>query len=559
MIHTGSRSLSRIAWFLITLCLLGMVVESATAQIARLVVSGDAAPDGSGTISSIEPIYSLNNNGQVAFFAQLTGTQNPGSDAHGIFIANTQSIKQLVRTGTTAPDGNGSFKFFSPNIGLLEKLVVNDNGKVAFMALLTGTAGDTSDDIGLFGASVNGGVVQFARFPDSAPDGNGVFARTPPDGFPLPEVPDIGLSTPGVDHNGNAIFHGILTDTSGGLGIDDSGAFRSNGKTITRLVRAGETMPGSSTDFENIYLPLASNSSGQVAIHTAGVSVYDPVNGHLIPGLERIYIHDGAMLQEVVRDGVIIAEGNGTLTSFGEHNISDDSRLMFLGNVGNSDNFLLDGIYLFRTDGTTLTQIARQGQIPPGETDASPFGINYFVGLDSSNHDKVVFSASLHRNAVPPSNISSAIYRGDGNGLTLVVHQGDAVPDGNGFFGDVAVPVFLNNNGEFVFSALLVGTDNPPDDTRGIFFVSANGTVQLVARNGVPLLGSTILTTLFVGEFVGHALDKSDLHVGGMNLINDSGQIAFGAVLLDGRRGIFLWPATNEPPDDDLVYGDSFE
>jgi len=185
--HTANntrQSLFGIAWFPLALCLIGAGLEDASAaQTATLVLTGNAAPDGNGTFSDFGIIQTLNANGEVAFVCDFTGTQNPSTDSSGICLASTKSITQLVRTGDPAPDGNGIFKYFAYDFNHHQRVVLNDNGKVAFAANLTGTAGGSTDNFGLFGASALGGVKQFVRIPDAAPDGNGVFAETPPDGI----------------------------------------------------------------------------------------------------------------------------------------------------------------------------------------------------------------------------------------------------------------------------------------------------------------------------------------------------------------------------------------
>ena len=85
-----------------------------------------------------------------------------------------------------------------------------------------------------------------------------------------------------------------------------------------------------------------------------------------------------------------------------------------------------------------------------------------FPGLDSNIQVEVVFSAILERNAVPPDNRTTAIYRWSDEALTVAVHQGDPVPDGNGTFGDLAHAVFLNNGGQIAFAAEILGATPPP-------------------------------------------------------------------------------------------------
>ena len=552
--RTNKRSLFSKAWLPLALCLIGAGLSSATAQTTTtLALTGNASPDGNGTFSGFQSIQVLNSNGKVAFIADLTGTQNPSTDTHGIFIADNKSIAKLVRTGEATPDGNGTFRYFSQDFGIIESLVLNDNDSVAFMASLSGTSGGPADNLGLFGASAGGGVKQFLRTSDPAPDGNGAFA---------PFDSGAPFSPPGLDNGGKAMFHGMLSNTSGGEYVDDTGAFSSDGSSTTRLIRAGETAPGGSDVFESIERGIASNLNGQLA--TAAFIAFESKGDPRGDDLNRIYVSTGGVLKEVFRTGVSTSEGNGIVSGVRELSINSIGNVMFIGNVSGDDDYRLNVPRLFFTDGVTLTQIARQGELGPGE---SEFRVEYFIGRDSNSQNKVAFSITLNRNAAPPDNQSSGIYLANGSNITTVLHQGDPVPGGNGSFGNIGVPVFLNNKGQIAFSAPLDGTADV-NDVSGIFFIGSDGVVQTVARYGMPLEGSTIYSTYFLGDLVSTSdfpnpgsglLNKSDLYQAGMTAINDSGQVPFWASLADGRSGIFLWNSSSEPPDDDVVYADGFE
>ena len=550
------RKLFNIAWLPLALCFMGAGLESTfAAQTATLVLSGEAAPDGNGVFSNFGFEPTLNTNGEVAFICEFTGTQSPATDSRGICLASTKSVKRLVHIGETAPDGNGTFNHFSSNFDKQEFVFLNDNGTVAYMASLNGTTGGETDNFGSFSASAIGGVTQFVRAGDSAPDGNGIFAPG-----------ESGLSQLGVDNNNAAMFHGRFVNTSGGEQVDDSGVFRSDGNTISRLIRAGATVPGGADTIEEIPPFIASNLDGQVA---ASVSLAFEFTGEPPgPDLQRIYVHTGAVLNEVFRGGTPVPDGNGIVTNPFGFSTNINGNVIFIGNVSDSGDFNLDVPRLFITDGATLKQIARQNQLAPGEQTPQgelPFRFGGFIKIhrDSNAANKVAFSMTLDRNLAPPENRSSGIYLADGDTTKLILHEGDPVPGGNGTFGNIDVPLFLNNSGAIAFSAPLLGTADPVDDIRGIFFIGSNGVIQTVARNGMPLAGSTILNASFLGDVIdigGQFQPESVTALAGIDAINDAGQVAFRALLADGRFGIFLWNASDvPPPDDETIYADGFE
>jgi hypothetical protein len=527
-----------VAWLLPVLCLIiidGAAGDSA-AETATLVLTGDAAPDGNGTFVDLG-IPVLNASGEVAFVAGLTGTQNPSTDTGGIYFVDAQSIIQLVRTGEPAPDGNGVFSYFAQDFNNQQRVALNDEGSVAFTASLSGTAGGSTDNVGQFGASVIDGVTEFVRISDSAPDGNGEFVLygpfTPPTGWPL-----------GLDNLGQASFYGVFEGSIGGTS-DNHGVFRSDGMTLSQLARGGEAVPGGVETFESIFPQLGSNLAGQVAMHaTLPFDLQDPTGDGSFDDLERIYVSTGTILEEFVRTGTPLPGGDGTLSAMLAEppRISEAGTVLFFGVSNDTDNHLADGIRLLLTDGVTLIQIVHLNELGP---EGGDFRFDQFFGADSNFSNEVAFSASLHRNAVPPDNRTSGIFMTAPGGIVQLVAQGDPAPDGNGTFGPLTGSVLMNNSGEIVFSASLEGTADPNGfDTSGLFVVDANSNVQEVARGGQSLAGSTIAFAMHVG-FLGEPNafpGNTDLAQAGMNGINDAGQVVFNAVLLDGRSGIFVWP-----------------
>ena len=112
---------------------------SNTTQIVR---TGLAAPDGNGTCSYLDyPV--LSSNGQVAFWAQLTGTSGGSNDNSGLFRSSGATLVQLARTSQAAPDGNGQFSW-------LYEPAINASGQAGFYADLTNTSGGSADDAGIY-------------------------------------------------------------------------------------------------------------------------------------------------------------------------------------------------------------------------------------------------------------------------------------------------------------------------------------------------------------------------------------------------------------------------
>jgi hypothetical protein len=507
-----------------------------TMEATALLMVDDPAPDGNGTIIGIG-FPTINNSGEIAVVLEFGGTPSPPNDARGIYLVSTESATKLVRGGEPVPDGNGVFRHFAYDLNYFEQVAINDNGDVAFTALLDGTSGGNTDGYGNFGANAVSGVTEYVRLSDPAPDGNGTFG--PPDSDPFLRA----LSPPGLDNQGRASFYGQLKGTAGGESVDDEGIFRADGLSITKLLRIGQPEPFGTSTVEWIEPEYGSNSSGQVAIGANIFFDFMPPGGGVHPDdLERIYIANEFLLEEAFRSGVTPPDGDGIIggSTQWRTRIADNGNITFWAAVFNTVNPMDEGFRFFHSDGVTLSEVVRRG-IGPGETE--PFEFTGFPGLDSNSNGEVILSATLERNAVPPDNLTTAIYRWNGSGLTVAVHQGDPAPDGNGTFGRLDVPVFLNEGGQIAFMAAIEGSVLPPGSLAdiGIFVVDSSGTIHQAARSGLPLAGSTTLSPQYLGSVALSGFGDSTLQLAGMNAINNAGQLPFVAWLADGRIGLFLW------------------
>ena len=303
--------------------------------ITRVAREGQAAPDSNGTFSSFND-PALNDAGQAVFKSFLVGTSGGNSDNSGIFRGSGGAITQVAREGQAAPDGNGTFSFFS------DASALNSAGQAAFDASLTGTSGGNSDDSGIFRGS--GGVItQVAREGQAAPNGNGAFSS---------------FNDPALNGAGQAAFDASLTGTSGGTN-DNSGIFRGSGGAITRIAREGQAAPDGNGTFASFNDP-ALNGAGQVAFE-AFLTGTSESNG--------IFRGSGGVITQVARDGQAAPDGNGVFSNFlDELALNDAGQVVFeaflTGTSGGTDDD--NGIFL--SNGIDIVQVARQGQALAGST-----------------------------------------------------------------------------------------------------------------------------------------------------------------------------------------------
>ncbi len=101
----------------------------------------------------------LNNAGQTAFVANLTGTGVDNTNNLGIWLEESGILKLVSRRGNQAPGTPGGVNFASIGSGF----VLNDAGQIAFLAALTGSGVDSTNDLGIWATDRSGDLQLVAR------------------------------------------------------------------------------------------------------------------------------------------------------------------------------------------------------------------------------------------------------------------------------------------------------------------------------------------------------------------------------------------------------------
>jgi len=111
---------------------------STATGLLQVVRTGQPAPGGNGTFSKLG-YPTLNNNGELAFVATLSGTKGGTNDNQGIYFVDAAlSIKQVIRSGQVFNGKTIATPTFldGPNYGGLAGF--NDRGQLAIWAALNG-------------------------------------------------------------------------------------------------------------------------------------------------------------------------------------------------------------------------------------------------------------------------------------------------------------------------------------------------------------------------------------------------------------------------------------
>ena len=128
----------------------------------KIVLEGDAAPDGNGKFDSFDKLF-LNNAGQVAFRANVADRRNGKYHlSRGIYRGDgATDLVQIAREGQATPDGKSSFS-------MLQLPVLNGSGQVAFLAESRGDTPRSKRGIYFFDDAF--GLVAVARVGDELAD-----------------------------------------------------------------------------------------------------------------------------------------------------------------------------------------------------------------------------------------------------------------------------------------------------------------------------------------------------------------------------------------------------
>lgn len=287
---------------------------------------------------------------------------------------------------------------------------------------------------------------------EASPDGDGAFGN-------------FRFARPVLNDDGQLAFDPSMTGSDSG-----SGLFRGDADFVEVIARLGDVPPEGNGAFI-AFARAAINDAGEVHFFAA-VDAGGAVEGGLYSG-------DGLSLTRVAREGQA-APGGGTFDRlFHPASFNLAGHVAFDAELTGTTGGAADDTGVFRGDGTTLVEIAREGDVAP-DGDGTIFFPGAPRGLNASG--QVLFSAVLTGNAGGSAE-AGRLYRGDETGLVEVARAGQEAPDGNGAFNGFAGTA-LDDADRSIFAASLSGTTGGTADDSGIFRAEAAGTLVTLAREG---------------------------------------------------------------------------
>lgn len=554
----------------------GLFLRSA-GTVTALAVSTDAIPGMNGVLYDEFRSVAINGRGDIAFVASFLGSRS-GS---GVLLMSGGMVRLLVSSGDRVPGPVfASFQAFSNPI-------LNENGDIAF------TGEFSNSDTGAF--LFSGGTVQpIAVGSQTAPGTNGgkftvaaarsltnnkimlvqggIEGGSAREGIflfrdgALQAMLLSGVTIPGgingdkflrysnsrlIDESGTIVFYGA--------GIASGGIFILSGGALQPVIVDNQPAPGTGGKMIADYFSIAANLRGDF---TFNIKL---ANQQLV-----LYRYSGrALTPVIISDQNMTGSFAGRFMPAGDIFINNAGAISF---VGSSSSPATTGV--FTITGNTVSAVATSQTPVPG----SRLRLSTDVGLN--NRGAVAF------NAVATGN-GKSLFLSQGGSLSSMMLAGAAAPGaGDGSISDLTgskshrMP--LSEQNELAMASTLAGTSI----TNGLFLASAAPLQTLALVNGaVPGVsgarytdfsqsvinnsGAATYSCIFrqgsgdkeaIVQLKGGAAtvlaasQQAAPGAGGAKFdgleardlwSNDSGDVAFVALLDDGREALFLYSTSN--------------
>ena len=256
-----------------------------------------------------------------------------------------------------------------------------------------------------------------------------------------------------------------------------------HGQEFILINSAGDSAPDANGQFSSFGNPIAINDSGQVMF----LADLSGTSGGSSDD-RGIFVGDGTTTTQVAREGALVPNGNGTLNSvFQGPRLNNAGGVAFANFLNATSGGSADQRALFLSDGATMAQLARGGD--PAPVGAGTFhSVNDITGLN--NAGQVSFRGVL---TGVPSSENTGIYRAGPHGVIEIAREGDLAPDGFNEFTSFGQQTFwrnVNDRGQVCYAASLRDATTSADGGDGFYRGSGGGVTEIV-REGTPAPGGT--------------------------------------------------------------------
>lgn len=440
--------------------------STTSGSLELLAREGDSAPGTTAQYGHISS-FTMNNNGTVGLFANLTGPDVTNSNAWGSWTISTGTTELLVRTGDAAPGTTAQYANVSAPL-------LNDDGSAIISTRLTGP-GVTNENANAFFTNRSGAMELLWRHGDPAPG------------------TDASFQSGNLVRNdgGDIALRGTLT---GGSVTSDNllGIWSDTGSGLELIARTGDAAPGTAGQFSGLNVPDI-NDDGAIVVgaNLSGAGINNSNDFGIWTG-------DSNGLGLLVREGDAAPGTGNHFAGFSTPDMNDNGDVAFRGLLGGSgvDNSNVEGIW--STVGGGLDLVARRGEVAPGTSAMFHDILNPVL----TNSGQAIFYGSLRGDEVNGSNFRGLWMQDPSGDLIKVARMGDLFDVGGGIMKTISnVATLLNVSGGFANGFAADGSLglhlNFTDGSHGIF-TSSFETQTGGPDTGVPEPGALLLSGLGV-------------------------------------------------------------
>jgi hypothetical protein len=482
-----------------------------------------------------EPV--INASGQVAYSAWIAGTGiDLLSDGQGIWLSSAGASSLVARSGTSALgpsvgdgivfDGLGTNSSGSVSINGVGKVYLNDAGKVAFSALLTGTSVTSSNDTGIW-TTASGSLAVVARTGTQGPGPNVESGRY----FTL-------IGRPNLNSAGKVAFYGATNSMTSTYGL-----WSNRGGSVAPIMRTGSTAPGPSVEAGTNFSQTPSlfvsgfNDAGQVLFY-APLTTGSPDSG--------VWLNTTGTNSLIERYNTPVpgpTPGAGALWAkpFDRPALNRSGAVTFTAQVSGTGITTANDTGIWSNVGGSWNAIAREGTSGPGPNLGAnvyfaDFGFKQLVVADETFADRIVlnsagrvaFDAQLTGAGVTSAN-NTGIWTNPNGQLTAIARTGSATLGPN-LGSDTTFATFgnygMNEQGDIVFAATLAGSTVDTTNDAGLWMWHNGALTKIIRKGDVidldPTPKAQNLQTVTSVSFVGSGGED-----GKQSAINDRGQVVY--------------------------------
>lgn len=394
---------------------------SPSPKVEIVLLKGDATPDGAAQF-----------NPDIAHFAAIKGDYisivTLLSNYHDVMVINERGGETRIKieSGMTTPTGHTISSFASAGGS-----VINDSGMAASPLGSYLSINPNAGRSELVSVAFDGEPRYVISHGDVEPGSDGLmFLRT--------------TLTPAINGSGQIATSVSLFDTSGG-DIDDEAIYRIDPETgvLQKIVRKGDAIPNDAGQFTGTAFQANAVFHNPYIAENGSVAFSARiVNGQIFASV-GLYIGDTHDIREVTRVGRTLP-GNVPLAGIWGLDYASNGLLAFTAHtVGDTSQ---DAVYLY--DGIGIRKIMNAYDVAPnGNTFRGPSR-----AVKVSDTGKVTFPARLY-----PSGLSG-MFVGDGTTLTQIALEGQAAPEDHGTFQNLSegIGFSISDNGLIAFDGHLV-------------------------------------------------------------------------------------------------------